>query len=158
MIVIIIRVATFALRLNSLCFPCVHDQFPCVFQYTSNMYHFINGLHHPLQPSFPPFYSTITLQVKSPCQCVATIFPVFSLSGNVTIQIPCFPCALSCCDCDKTVKSICDVAIAITGVNSPKTILQPIVGMITQLKRTFIFLTIDNVGVIPSPHLTSTIN
>ena len=25
---------------------------------------FINGLHHPVQPSFPPFYSTITLQVK----------------------------------------------------------------------------------------------
>ena len=25
---------------------------------------FTNGLHHPLQPFFPPFYSTITLQVK----------------------------------------------------------------------------------------------
>ena len=59
------RVATFRFRLNSLCFPCVHDQFPCVFQYISNKYYFFtNGLHHPLQPFFPPFYSTIILQVK----------------------------------------------------------------------------------------------
>ena len=26
--------------LNSLCFPCVHDQFPCVFQYINNKYYF----------------------------------------------------------------------------------------------------------------------
>ena len=59
-----IRVATFGLRLNSLCFPCVHNQFPCVFQYKVTSIFFYKWFHHPLQPSFPPFYSTITLQVK----------------------------------------------------------------------------------------------
>ena len=34
------RVATFRFRLNSLCFPCVHDQFPCVFQYINIKYYF----------------------------------------------------------------------------------------------------------------------
>ena len=33
--------ATFRLRLNSLCFPCIHNQFPCVFQYVSNKYFFL---------------------------------------------------------------------------------------------------------------------
>ena len=33
------RVATFRFRLNSLCFPCVHDQFPCVFQYINIKYY-----------------------------------------------------------------------------------------------------------------------
>ena len=32
------RVATFRFRLNSLCFPGVHDQFPCVIQYINNKY------------------------------------------------------------------------------------------------------------------------
>ena len=34
------RVATFRFRLNSLCFPCVHGHFPCVFQYINNKYYF----------------------------------------------------------------------------------------------------------------------
>ena len=38
--VITSRVATFRFRLNSLCFPCVHDQFPCVFQYINIKYYF----------------------------------------------------------------------------------------------------------------------
>ena len=63
-----------------------------------------------LQPSFSPFYSTITFQVNLPttrtplslcCHnfaCVKikfTKFPVFSLFGKVNIQIPCFPCAMA---------------------------------------------------------------
>ena len=34
------RVATFRFRLNSPCFPCVHDQFPCAFQYINIKYYF----------------------------------------------------------------------------------------------------------------------
>ena len=34
------RVAMLRFRLNSLCFPCVHDQFPCVFQYIYIKYYF----------------------------------------------------------------------------------------------------------------------
>ena len=45
-------VPTFRFRLYSLCFS-VHIG-----------YYFTNGLHHQLQPFFPPFYSKITLQVK----------------------------------------------------------------------------------------------
>ena len=53
------RVATFGLRLNSLCSQPISLCFS-----VSNKYFYINGLHHPLQPSFPPFYSTVTLQLK----------------------------------------------------------------------------------------------
>ena len=42
------RVATFRFRLNSLCFPCVHDQFPCVFQYINNKYYFYKWPAPPL--------------------------------------------------------------------------------------------------------------
>ena len=34
------RGATFRFRLNSPCFPCIHDQFPRVFQYKNNRYYF----------------------------------------------------------------------------------------------------------------------
>ena len=110
--------------------------FPVFFSTEVTSIIFINSLHHPLQPSFPPFYSTITLQVKFSttithyhvnreklhhlvakliaklskkskfskfslcCQnfpgvkIKLTKFPVFSLSGKVKIQIPCFPCAV----------------------------------------------------------------
>ena len=43
-----IRVATFRFRLNSLCFPCVPDQFPCVFQYINNKYYFYKWPPPPL--------------------------------------------------------------------------------------------------------------
>ena len=42
------RVATFRFRLNSLCFPCVHDQFPDVFQYIYNKYYFYKWPAPPL--------------------------------------------------------------------------------------------------------------
>ena len=42
------RVATFRFRLNSLCFPCVHDQFPCVFHYINNKYYFYKWPPPPL--------------------------------------------------------------------------------------------------------------
>ena len=46
--IILYRVATFRFRLNSLCFPCVHDQFPCVFQYINNKYYFYKWPPPPL--------------------------------------------------------------------------------------------------------------
>ena len=42
------RVATFRFRLNSLCFPCVYNQFPCVFQYINNKYYFYKWPPPPL--------------------------------------------------------------------------------------------------------------
>ena len=57
----IARVAGLGLRLNSLRSQLI-SLYPFSTQVTSII--FINGLHHPLQPSFLPFFSTITLQVK----------------------------------------------------------------------------------------------
>ena len=42
------RVATFRFRLNSLCFPCAHGHFPCVFQYVNNKYYFYKWPPPPL--------------------------------------------------------------------------------------------------------------
>ena len=116
------RVATFRFRLNSLCFPCVHDQFPCVFQYINNKYYFYKWPPPPFTAIFSSLLFNNNIKssafdykntLPSPCchfnnkifpvlaafslckKNKFTKFPVFSLSGKVNSQIPCFPCAVA---------------------------------------------------------------
>ena len=68
----------------------------CILHAKMNIFYFLNGIHHLLNHNLNLKNIHLPCFVHIPSVFIKfLIFPVFSMSGKIDNQIPCFPCAVA---------------------------------------------------------------